>query len=201
MTKNTALLRSVLVLLAMGLAAPALAQTARRAPPPSSYQTLRIGPLIGLEFADGDAGLALRGDASVPLSRMSPTVSLDGVLSVGLSWFDDEDRRFDVDVSTTIFKVIPALRLTAPLSPTVGLYGDVGMGFYYGSTDFDDGDGFFGDADVDDSGFGIGMRFAGGLFADVSPSVRLGTEIGVNPYFGEYDETTLSWLFSAMFRL
>lgn len=200
MTKNTTLLRSVLVLLAMGLAAPALAQTARRAPPPSSYQTLRIGPLIGLEFADGDAGLALRGDASVPLSRLSPTVSLDGVLSVGLSWFDDENRRFDVDVSTTIFKVVPALRMTAPLSPTVGLYGDVGMGFYYGSTEVDAG-GFAFDDDAEDSGFGVGMRFAGGLFADVSPAVRLGTEIGVNPYFGEYDETTLSWLFSAMFRL
>lgn len=201
MTKNTRILRSILVLLAIGLATPALAQSARRAPPPSSSQTLRIGPLVGLEFADGDAGLALRGDASMPLSRVSPSVSLDGVLSVGLSWFSDDNGRFDdVDVSTTIFKMIPALRLTAPLSPTVGLYGDVGLGFYYGSTEVDfDGVGF-GD-DAEDSGFGVGMRFAGGLFADVSPAVRLGGEVGVNPYFGEFDETTLSLLFSAMFRL
>lgn len=201
MTKNTRTLRSILVLLAIGLASPALAQTARRAPPPSSSQASRIGPLIGLEFADGDAGLALRGDVSMPLSRVSPTVSLDGVLSVGLSWFSDDDNgRFnDVDVSTTIFKIIPALRLTAPLSPTVGLYGDVGLGFYYGSTEVDfDGVGF--DDDAEDSGFGVGMRFAGGLFADVSPAVRLGGEVGVNPYFGEFDETSLSLLFSAMFR-
>jgi hypothetical protein len=200
MTKNAIVFRSILVLLAVGLSTPALAQTTtRRAPSSSSYQTLRIGPLIGLEFADGDAGLALRGDASMPLSRLSPQVSLDGVLSVGLSWFDDEDRRFDVDVSTTIFKIVPALRLTVPLSPTVGIYGDGGLGLYYGSTEVDRGIAFGGDAE--DSGFGIGMRFAGGLFADVSPAVRLGGEVGVNPYFGDFDETTLSLLFSAMFRL
>lgn len=200
MTKNAIVFRSILVLLAIGLSTPALAQTTtRRAPSSSSYQALRIGPLIGLEFADGDAGLALRGDASMPLSRLSPQVSLDGVLSVGLSWFDDEDRRFDVDVSTTIFKIVPALRLTVPLSPTVGIYGDGGLGLYYGSTEVDRGIAFGGDAE--DSGFGIGMRFAGGLFADVSPAVRLGGELGVNPYFGDFDETTLSMLFSAMFRL
>jgi hypothetical protein len=200
MTKNAIVFRSILVLLAIGLSVPALAQTTtRRAPPSSSsYQALRIGPLIGLEFADGDAGLALRGDASMPLSRLSPQVSLDGVLSVGLSWFDDEDRRFDADVSTTIFKLIPALRLTVPLSPIVGIYGDAGLGFYYGSQEFDGGNAF---DDDEDSGFGVGMRFAGGLFADVSPAVRLGGELGVNPYFGDFDETTLSLLFSAMFRL
>ena len=200
MLKNSALLRSILVLLAIALASPALAQTTRRSrQASSSYPASRIGPLLGLEFADGDAGLALRGDASVPLSRVSPTVNLDGVLSVGLSWFEDDDRRFGADVSTTIFKIVPALRLTAPLSPAIGLYGDFGLGFYYGSTDVDVGPAF-GD-DFEDSGFGVGMRFAGGLFADVSPTVRLGGELGVNPYFGEFDETTLSLLFSVMFRL
>jgi hypothetical protein len=200
MTKNTLAVRSAIALLALALSTPALAQT-RRAPPPSSSQATRIGPLVGLEFADGDTGLALRGDASTPLSRLSPTVGLDGVLSVGLSWFDGDRGRFDdVDVSTTIFKIIPALRLTTPLTPTVGLYGDFGLGFYYGSTEVDfDGVGF--DDDADDDGFGVGMRFGGGVFADVSPAVRLGGEFAVNPYFGEFDETSVSLLFSAMFRL
>jgi hypothetical protein len=160
-----------------------------------------MGPLFGLEFADGDTGLALRADASMPLSRASPTVTLDGVLSVGLSWFDDDDGRFnDVDVSTTIFKIVPALRMSAPLSPTVGIYGDAGLGFYYGSTDVDFNDDVFG-GDADDDGFGVAMRFAGGMFADVTPAVRLGGEFGINPYFGEFDETTVSLLFSVMFRL
>lgn len=198
MTKNTTALRSVLVLLAIGLATPALAQTTRRAPTPSTYQTLRMGPLVGLEFADGDTGLALRGDASIPLSRVSPSVSLDGVLSLGLSWFDDNNFRRDFDRSVTIFKVVPALRLTAPLSPTVGLYGDIGMGFYYGSVDVED---HFGFSVADDDGFGVAMRFAGGAFVDVSPAVRLGGELGINPYFGDLDETSVSLLFSAMFRL
>jgi hypothetical protein len=200
MTKHV--LRAALAVAILAASTPALAQATRRSPSPapSTLQAPRIGPLIGLEFADGDAGLALRGDASVPLSRLSPTVSIDGVLSVGLSWFEEEFRNSGFDVSTTIFKVVPALRLTAPLSPTVGLYGDFGLGFYYGSTEVDDF-GFAFDGDADDSGFGVGMRFAGGLFADVSPTVRLGGEVGVNPYFGELDETTVSLLFSAMFRL
>ena len=198
MTMNTAVFRSILVLLAIGLSTPALAQTTRRAPASSSYQATRVGPLVGLEFADDDTGLALRGDLSMPLSRLSPTLNLDGVLSLGLSWFDDDDFRSRFDRSITLFKVIPALRLTAPLSPTVGLYGDVGMGFYYGSLDVEDDLGF----DVaDDDGFGLGMRFAGGIFADVTPTVRLGGELGINPYFGDFDETSVSMLFSAMFRL
>ena len=198
MTQNPTLLRSALVVLALGLAAPAAAQTTRRAPPPSSSQAVLVGPLIGMEL-DGDGGLALRGDAVVPLSRLSGSATLDGVLSVGLTFFSDDNGRFGPDVDTTIFKVIPALRLTAPLTPTVGVYGDVGLGFYYGSTTVDSGT--FGDQSFDDDGFGVGMRFAGGLFADVSPRVRVGGEIGLNPYFGQYDDTTLSLLVSLMFRL
>lgn len=194
MTKNTPILRSVLVLLAIGLATPAFAQATRRAHSTSSSQATRIGPLIGIESWDGDGGLALRGDVSTPLSRLSPTVGLDGVLSIGLSWFDLDRGRFD-DLDLTIFKIVPALRLTAPLTPSVGLYGDFGLGFYYGSLDSDD------PFDDDDDGLGVAMRFAGGLFADISPTVRLGGELGVNPYFGEFDETTISLLFSVMFRL
>ena len=195
MTKNATVFRSILVLLAIGLAGPALAQTTRRAPPPasSSSQATRVGPLMGIEFFDGDSGLALRGDAQVPLSRLSPTVNLDGVLSAGLSFVDAGP--FDV----TIFKLVPALRLTAPLTPTVGLYGDLGLGLYYASIDDDR---LFLQDDDDDSDVGLQMRVAGGIFADISPTVRLGGELGINPYLaGDLDETSVSLMFSAMFRL
>jgi hypothetical protein len=195
MTKNTRVFRSILVLLAIGLATPALAQSARRPPPPpSSSQAVRMGPLFGLEWFDGDAGLALRGDAQMPLSRLSPTVTLDGVLSVGLSFIDIDPA----DADLTIFRMVPALRLNIPVAPTVGVYGDFGLGLYYANLDVNDA--FFDDRDDDD--LGIAMRFAGGLFADVSPAVRLGGELGLNPHVaGDLDETTVTLLFSAMFRL
>ena len=46
------------------------------------------------------------------------------------------------------------------------------------------------------------MRLAGGAKFLVTPAFELGAELGVNPYFaGDYDDTTLSAMLLASFRL
>jgi hypothetical protein len=189
--------RIALLVTLLGVAMPsgAEAQSRRPASTAQSGATL-IGGLIGPEFADGDTGLALRFDGQMPITQLAPSLRLDGVLSLGYSYFSDSNRNFDV--STNILKLVPAARFVVPVAPQVGLYGDIGLGFYYASTSVEDQQ--FGVED-DESGGGITMRFAGGAFFDVTERLRLGTELSVNPFFGDIDDTTVSLLFSLMYRL
>lgn len=182
------------------LLAPALgeAQTRREARrEPARTDTTgggtRLAGLIGFE-ADGDTGLALRGDVEMDIQPLT-TGWLSGVLSLGYSRFSDDSPNFDV--TTNLFKIAPALRYTLKVAPQLGVYGDGGLGIYWASTNVEDRFGF----DDDDDDVGILIRLGFGGFFEVSPTVRLGAEFAVTPYFGDFDETTVSLLFGASFRL
>jgi hypothetical protein len=196
-----ALVRAALAV-ALVAAVPAAAHaqtrrtTTRAAPAPDAG--LRLGGLLGLEFGAGDTGLALRVDGEMPLQAVGPGTALSGVLSLGFSRFTDEGR--DWKWTTNIVKLVPALRLTLrELAPQLGVYGDVGLGFYYQSTHWRERR--FGVVNDDDSGLGVAMRFAGGLFFDVNERLRVGGELGVNPYFGDFDDTTVTLLAALTYRL
>jgi hypothetical protein len=186
-------------------AAPALAQAqdlprraSRRAPAESTEAGLRLGGLLGFEFGDGDTGLALRVDGEMPVSTLDRNVGLNGLVSLGYSRFSDENR--DLRWTTNVVKLVPALRFVLrEIAPQLGLYGDAGLGLYYVNTNWRERRvGVFRD---DDSGVGIALRFAGGAFFDVNERLRVGAELGVNPYFGDFDQTTVTLLAALSYRL
>jgi opacity protein-like surface antigen len=184
----------------------ALAQTSRdpgrsRASTRSTSTTadggLRLAGLLGFEFANGDTGLALRGDGEMRIADLAPNLHLSGVLSLGYSRFSDDN--FRVDVTTNLVKLVPALRLTIPVAPQFGVYGDAGLGLYYASTTVRDN---LSGLDASDSDVDFTMRFAAGAFFDLNERLRLGAELGVNPYFGDLvDDTTWTLLASLSYRL
>ena len=194
-----------LAALAFVLAAPATASAQAKnvtAAPVSSG--MLWGVAAGMEDGDGDTGLALRVDGVFPFKSLSPKIRLSWVGSVGFTRFSDSVTvpfiNETAEFSSNILKAVPAARFTLPLSPKFDLYGDAGLGLYllFWSSSIPDGLG----GTVDDSGteFGFMMRFAvGGMFA-VSPTFRLGAELGLNPYFGDVDDNTFSAMAVANFR-
>ncbi len=189
-TRLPVLLPLVCALLA---AAPggALAQPRRAAAPEGALQ---LNVLVGPEFASGDTGLALRGDAQMGLTHLAPNLRLDGVLSLGYSHFSFGPR--DFDATANIVRLVPAARFVFDVAPNVDLYADGGLGLYFGSASF--GSSF---NRASDSLVGVNMRFAGGVLFEVSPTLRLGAELGVNPYFGDFDDTTTTLMLGLQFRL
>lgn len=188
------------LLAALALAVPGLASAqargAGRAPSPL------IGALIGFEDGDGDTGLALRLDGEFDWQALAPAVRLSIVGSVGYShWSYDPGFFSDFDATLDIFKFVPAARFSFGRSPTLRPYFDAGIGFYYASLSFERRD-IFGQVVKDtDSDLSLMMRFAGGLLFQVSPTMSLGGELGLTPYFGDVDDNTFSLMFAAVFRL
>jgi hypothetical protein len=185
----------LLCTLATAIPAAAHAQS-YRAPVSSAPDSsaLHLGVLVGPEFASGDTGFAVRGDAQMGLTQLAPNVRLDGVFSLGFTRYSFGAADFDASVN--LVRLVPAMRFVFPVSPKVQLYGDAGLGLYLGSRSFGS---VFNRAS--DSLVGLNMRFAGGAFFDVSPTFRLGAELGVNPYFGDFDTTTTTLMFAAQFRM
>jgi hypothetical protein len=195
----TILARLALAAALLTVAPHALAQAHRNPPPPAAgYDggALRLGGLLGLEFGVGDTGLGLRLDGEMPIADVAPPVRLSGVLSLGYSRFTDDS--LDFEATTNLVKLVPAARFTLPLDNQFALYGDVGLGFFYHSTTTEN---VFGEDD--DSGVGLAMRFAAGSYYELNERLRVGVELGVNPYFGEeqLDDTSISALVGASFRL
>lgn len=185
----------IALLLAAALVLPATAQAqARRTGSQASASQdggLHLNLLLGPEFADGETGIALRGDLQTTFQHLSPAVRLDGVFSLGYTRFSEDP------VTVNLVRLVPAARFVFPVAPAVSLYGDAGIGLYIGNASVDLG---FGD-DRSESLFGINMRFAGGAMFDVTPTLRLGAELAVNPYFGDFDETSTTLMFGVGFRL
>jgi hypothetical protein len=195
----TTLARTVLAAALVAAAPSALAQTRASAARPDDGGALRLGGLLGLELGVGDTGLALRVDGEMPVADVSPQVRLSGVLSLGYTRFSEEELGFDA--TANVLKLVPAARFTLPLQDQFSLYGDAGLGIYYHSTTTETVDVFGNRVEDDDSGVAFTMRFAGGGFYDLSPQLRVGAELGVNPYFGDIDDTSVSLMVGATFRL
>jgi hypothetical protein len=194
--------------LALLAALPAEAQTRRRRAParqvdatpasdPAASRSLRVGALIGFDF--GSLGFSVRGDAELPFAVIASNVLLSGVGSLGLTRFSKDGNGPIEGASQIILKLVPAARLTYLVAPQIGVYGDAGLGVYYGRTSYDAASGV--PEFASDGGFGLTFRFAGGGFYELSDQLRLGAEIGVNPFLWQYEDPTLSVMVGAMYRL
>jgi hypothetical protein len=195
---------AVAAALAFALSAPATANAQAKKPPTRSPAAAPVGSgitwsaLVGMEDGDWPAGIALRVDGVMPFTMLSPKVKLSWVGSVGFTRFSDSYTVVgvgDVDASANILKLVPAARFTLPIAPKFDLYGDAGLGLYMAFLSASTPIG-----DEDSTEFGFLMRFAVGGMYSVSPTFRLGAEVGLNPYFGEVDDSTFSLLASAQFR-
>jgi hypothetical protein len=133
---------------------------------------------IGAELGDGD-GFYLRADGAVPIWEPIEGLQLKGVVNVGFTHFGEEV--YGVDVSTNIFKVLASARAQYALLDELDLFVDLGLGFYLHGTSVDGGG--------SDSGGGGTMRIATGAFYEVAPQMKVGAELGFNPYFGDVDTT------------
>jgi hypothetical protein len=186
-------------LLAVALAAVlvpsvALSQSRGAGRTTAAGDALSIGGWLGYEMGDAD-GFQLRADAELPFQQITPQVKLSFVGSLGYT-FGSYDA-FGEDVSVDRLKIVPAARFTLPVNPQLSLFGDAGLGFHYTRVSFDNPFG----GDLDDSEFGLMLRFAAGAFFEVNPQLRVGGQIVLDPMFGDYDDTTFALMVGAMFRL
>ncbi|HSN92555.1 MAG TPA: outer membrane beta-barrel protein [Anaeromyxobacteraceae bacterium] len=162
------------------------------------------GVAAGMEDGAGDTGLALRLDGTFSSMPLSPRIRLSWIGSLGFTRFSDSytDPFFaeTVETSANVLKIVPAARFSIPLSPAFELYGDAGLGLFIDFWSYSE-TGIGGTFEDSGTEIGLMMRFAvGGTFA-VSPGFRLGAELGLNPYFGDVDDETLSAMVVAHFRL
>jgi hypothetical protein len=210
-TRRTLAVLALSALLAVPAAASA--QTRRSAPPPSRSgatsstptsfgSTWRFSGLAGFDFAEGETGFGLRGDAETDIERLAPNVMLGGVGSLGFTHYGKSESAFgmSVDTSTNIFKLVPAARFTFDLAPQFQAYGDAGLGLYFYSNSVETSVPGFGSTSASSSGAGATMRFAvGGLYA-VNDKVSIGAEFGANPFFGDVDTTIWNLMAQVSFR-
>jgi len=185
----------------------ATAQAQGRSTPRGSSGLTNAGVLLGFEDGGPESGLALRGDMEFMPTRIAPNADLSLVMSLGFTRFSDsfyfgpDDYR--EEWSWNLFKLIPAARFSFDVAPRFGLYGDAGLGLYVGTFSFERDFRSYGySEDYSDTELGVAMRLAAGAKFLVTPTFELGAELGVNPYFaGDYDDSTLSAMLLASFRL
>lgn len=198
------LLRTAIVLAAVLTSTTAVAQ-GRRTSRGGGAGLTNAAVLLGFEDGGPDSGLALRGDVEFMPTRIAPNANLSLVLSLGYTHFGDSYWYANgvwQDWNWNIFKLLPAARISFDVAPRFGFYGDLGLGLYVGSFSWERDyryDGYL--EDYSTTELGLAMRFAGGAKFAVTPGFELGAEIGVNPYFGDVDDTTLSAMLLAAFRL
>ena len=153
-----------------------------------------VGGFLGFDQGDLDGG-AFRFDAELGLQRLAPAVMLAGVGSIGYSHlsFDHQDftQRFD------LFEVVPAARFVVPLGPQLGVYGDLGLGLYWGNLHTHD---YFLGYHADDTLVGLAARIGAGGYVWVNNQVRLGLELALHPHFGDYEDTSFTAMAGVMFR-
>jgi hypothetical protein len=200
------------VAIVLALPAAAGAQT-RRAPPsgaaPASYSSgvdsgLRFGGLVGFDFVDGETGLRLRVDGEMPLTRLAPNVTLEGVLSLGFTHFGKSQTANFVtaETSSNVFDLIPAARFTFAMTPKFALYGDAGLGFYHISSSAKMSDSFSGTTwEASTSGSGAVLRFAPGVYYLVDNRMRLGLELGLNLHMGDWSQDSVTLMGAFTYRI
>jgi hypothetical protein len=184
--------------LVAALAAPLAASAQTRTPsrtPATVDNAFRMGVLGGVEFAD-ENGFGFRVDGEYDLMTLAEGVKLGAVGSLGWSNFSDD--AFGIELSTNVFKLVPAARFTFPIADAFGIYADAGLGLYWARSEIDSNNALI-PSDEDDA-FGLTLRGAGGAYYLVSDQLRIGGELGVNPYFGDFDETTFNLFGMISFR-
>lgn len=153
-----------------------------------------VGGLLGFDEGDLDGG-GFRFDAELGLQRLAPAVMLAGVGSIGYSHlsFDHPDftQRFD------LFEVVPAARFLVPLGSQLGVYGDLGLGLYWGRLHTRD---YFLGYRADDTLVGLAGRIGAGGYIWASDQVRFGLDLALHPHVGDYEDTSFTAMVGVMFR-
>ena len=162
--------------LAALLVAPAAAHGATKGTDTSSG--VWLGGLFGAELGDFD-GWQFRFDAEVPITRPSPQLQVEGVLSASYAGL-----AHDIDV----FELVPAARLTWFGTPKFGAYGDLGLGYSHASQN---GNGMS----------GATMRIGAGAFYSLAATARIVAEFAIHPHFGDYDQTTTTVMIGLKFGI
>jgi opacity protein-like surface antigen len=199
----SARLASLLVAVALS-ASPAIAGAQTAVGGRSQW---RLGALLGMEDGDLPSGLALRVDGVMEQKPLSPIVGLSFVLSFGYTRFHDEYNvyfapyTYSDDWTANVFKFVPAARLVFGRNAKIRPYADAGVGFYYMSVSSDMTAPWGAVQSESSSESGLMFRFAGGLEFLVNDGMSIGGELGFNPYMGDFDDTTLTAMFAATFRL
>jgi hypothetical protein len=175
-------------------AAPAKAAPATASPAPQ----WSVGGWVGYEMGDLD-GLQLRFDAVMPYRKLSPQIGLSFVGSVGYSYLTDS--AYGVDITANVLKFVPAARFTLPVSPELSFFGDAGLGLYWASVKVKSDFGALGSTSASDSAFGFMLRFGVGGLYQLNPKTQLGAALVLDPMFGDYDDTTFSFLVGATFKI
>ncbi len=165
------------LVLAALLAVPAAAQAQSKSSS-SSGSGIWLGGLFGLE-SGRESGAQIRFDAEIPISRLTPTLQLAGVGTLSYAWLSHD---------LGVFEILPSARLNWTGSREFGAYGDIGLGLFHASA--------HGNDDT-----GATMRFLGGAWYEMTPTVRFVGEIGLHPHFGNYDDTTFTLMIGAKFRI
>ena len=164
----------------------------------SPIQGLEVGGFLGYE-TDDVSGFSLRVDGEIPFQDLSPQVKLSWVGSLGYSRLT-EDVPFG-SFTVNLVKIVPAARFTLPLNPQFSVFGDAGLGLYYGSWKIETNIPFFGSTSISDSEFSIMMRIGAGAWYHVNEQLKLGAMLEFDPMFGDFDQNTFLVQAGAMFRL
>lgn len=177
-------------------AAKPAAQPMRAAP---AQQGLSVGGFLGYEMGDLD-GLMLRFDGEMQIQALSPQLMLSGVGSVGYTRFT-ADIPFG-DITWNVFKLIPAARVTMPVSPELSLYGDGGLGLYHGRGTAKISFPGLPSSSSSSSTTGILMRLGVGAFYKLNPKTRLAGSLEIDPYLsGDADTTNFTIMAGVMMDL
>lgn len=187
-------LAALLLLPALGLAAPAPARPSPRpgakpaapakAPAsPSRGGGLEVGGFAGYETADF-SGVSLRADAELPVRPLSRGVKLSVVGSLGysrLTW----SPGFSVEGTADVVKLVPALRFTLPVAAKVSVFADAGFGLARVQAEIDLPPSFNA-ADISDGTWNVLLRLGAGAWLHASDRLKLGVLLELDPILGDF---------------
>ncbi len=209
MTENLHMKMRSLLAVVFAALVPALVSAApgARATPAQTSTAQQSGPIVqGLSLGgfagystDDVSGLTLRADGELPFRRLAPQLGLSWAGSIGFSHLTDS--AYGVDLTANVLTIVPAARFTFSVNPQFSFFGDAGLGLYYAATKAEWTDPFLGPRSTSDSDVGLMLRFQAGAFFQLTPGVRLGALIGVDPMLGDFDQNPWNLMVGAMFRI
>lgn len=146
-----------------------------------------IAGFIGGEFGDLD-GVYLRADGAVPIWQPVPQLTLLGVASLGYTHLGESSSYYEL--SWNIVRVVASARGQWAFNEQWDVFADLGLGFYFGGWKSETDVPLFGTVEADDTTGGGTMRIAAGGHFAINEQMKVGAEMGWNPYFGDADTTT-----------
>jgi hypothetical protein len=175
---------AVATTLTLLFAAPARAATTNTEP--GFYiDQIAVSGWIGGEFGDLD-GIYLRADGAVPIWNPLPQLQLLGVASLGFTHLGDSNSYWEI--SWNMVRVLASARGQWTFNEQWDVFADLGFGFYFGGwkSEVDTGLGTY---EADDTTGGGTMRIAAGGHFAINEQMKVGAEMGWNPYWGDADTT------------